>query len=57
MNSSTTPQTNPQEEKRMTVPLIDKQIKNTRNMPTMLFIVKKKIILLHNLIGKCTRIC
>lgn len=30
------------EEKKavFTVPLIDKQIKNTRNMPTMLFIVK-----------------
>ena len=30
------------EEKKLTVPLIDKQIKNSRNMPTMLFIVKKK---------------
>ncbi len=41
MNTSTSQQTNPQEEKKMTVPLIDKQIKNTRNMPTILFIVLK----------------
>lgn len=41
MNPSTIPQTNLQEEKKMTVPLIDKQIKNTRNMPTILFIVFK----------------
>jgi len=42
MNPSTTPQTASQEEKKMVVPLIDKQIKNTRNMPTMLFIVINK---------------
>lgn len=45
MNSSTTPQTTPQEEKKMIVPLIDKQIKNTRNMPTMQFIVNKVFLI------------
>merc|ERR1712032_844223 len=45
MQANPQPQPHPQvqptqgpEEKKMTVPLIDKQIKNTRNMPTMLFI-------------------
>lgn len=37
MNSSDTPQ---EESKNLlTVPLIDKSIKNTRNMPSVLFIV------------------
>jgi hypothetical protein len=43
MNANPTPQQGQVEEKKLTVPLIDKQIKNTRNMPTMLFIVKKYI--------------
>ena len=47
MQANPTPQPHPvvqptqgPEEKKMTVPLIDKMIKNTRNMPTMLFIVQ-----------------
>lgn len=56
------------EEKKMTVPLIDKQVKNSRNMPTMLFIVNKYFYIFNYflflifksnniLIGKYPRIC
>jgi hypothetical protein len=43
MNSNPTPQQQQGqvEEKKMIIPLIDKQVKNSRNMPTMLFIVRK----------------
>ncbi len=45
MNSTITQQSQAPEENKaqMTVPLIDKQIKNNRNMPTMLLIVKNSI--------------